>query len=245
MKINKNLMIPLYVQVENQIRDKIKNNTWSKGTKIPSESTLVKTLGVSRGTIKKALNNLTKEGLLIQKQGLGTFVIGEDYSVPVTEGLHSFYEYMKSRGINFTTEVINKSIIEAPKSISEKMEIENDQKILFLERTRTVDGEVVMRIKNYINISLAPNIIDENFLDDGLFNLIEKHTNHKVSFSETRFSAIGADKINSEIFSIEDGAPLLFHEQIVHLDNNEIIELGKVWLKSNRFYIGLSMKRTY
>ena len=245
MKIDKNLMIPLYLQVENQIRDNIKNNTWSKGSKIPSESYLVNKLGVSRGTLKKALNNLTKEGLLIQKQGLGTFVIGEDYSVPVTEGLHSFYEYMKSRNINFTTDIINKSLIKAPKYISEKMKLEDGHKILFLERTRTVDDEVVMRIKNYIDISLAPNIVDETFLDDSLFNLIEKHTNHRVSFSETKFSAIGANEKNSSIFHIKEGAPLLFHEQVVHLDNNEIIELGKVWLKSNRFYIGLSMKRRY
>ncbi|MEX2785604.1 GntR family transcriptional regulator [Streptococcus sp. H49] len=245
MKLNRESLVPLYEQIKDSIRKNIQNNNWKKGTKIPSENSLMKDLGVSRGTIRKAILELVDEGVLVQKQGLGTFVSSENFAIPLTEGLHSFYEHMKSQNISFETTILNKEIQVANDEIIRLMKLKPGSAVFFLERIRTIDDEVVMLIQNYINLLLAPNIMSEDFINNGLFNIIERQTKKRVAYSETRFAAVESDQTQSKYFKIKSGSPLLFQEQLVHLDDTSIIELGRVWLKSNRFYIGTTMRRTY
>lgn len=243
MKVEHNTYIPLYRQIENMIKDNITNGTWKKGDKIPTEQELIQTLKVSRGTLRKAIGSLVDDNFLVQKQGKGTFVTNNDFSVPLTEGLHSFYEHMKDMGLDFKTLIITKEVRNASDDLANKLGIRPGTKYLFLERIRIVDNEVVMFIENNINISEAPGIFHADFTNKSLFSIIEAYSDSTVSYSETRFAAVEAGKSKSEIFKIHAESPLLYQEQIVHLTNSRIIELGKVWLRSNRFYVGTILQR--
>lgn len=243
MVIERNSLIPLYKQVENLIIRNIRNNKWKKGSKIPSENEMVKEFKVSRGTVKKAISDLVDEGFLIQKQGMGTFVIDEDFSVPLAEGLHSFSEYMTDQGIEFETEILTKEIRFADEYLANKLNIEVGGGYLFIERIRRVNDEVIMFIQNNINYELCPDIINADFINQSLFSIIEENTDSRVSHSETRFAATEADEEKIKYFDIKIGSPLLFQEQVVYLENAKVIELGKVWLKSNRFYLGTILQR--
>lgn len=243
MDIKQNSPIPLYKQIENIIKKNIKNNTWEKNSKIPSEKKLMAEYEVSRGTIKRAITNLVEEGFLIQKQGLGTFVLNKNYAFPLTQGLHSFYEYMKEQNISFETTILEKSIKKPSVELAKLLGIETDEQYLYLQRIRTTDNETIMLIENNINFKNAPEIETANFTNQSLFGIIEEYSNSKVSHSETRFAAIEADKEKANHFDIKVGAPLLFQEQVVHLENSNIIEVGRVWLKSNRFYLGTILQR--
>lgn len=82
-----------------------------------------------------------------------------------------------------------------------------------------------------------------DFKNESLFNIVEEFTNHKVSFSETSFAAVPSPKDISALLNIEENSPLLFQEQVVHLENHAIIEVGRVWLKANKFYLGSILQR--
>lgn len=243
MEIDKNSLVPIYEQIVHYINKNIETGEWKKGTKISTEKELMEKFDVSRGTIKKAISTLVDQQILTQKQGKGTFVIDENISFPFAEGLISFSESMKNQGIEFHTELISMDIKKANKEIATLLNIKTGDNYLFLERTRSVHDEVIMFIQNNINLHLAPDIEHADFENESLFNIIEKHSNHKVSYSETSFSAISSTKRISKLLKIEESSPLLFQEQIVHLENSSIIEIGRVWLKSNKFYVGSILQR--
>lgn len=87
--IKKDCPTPIYMQVVDYLRENIASGAWEQASKIPSEVELMSTLGVSRGSIKKAISRLVDEGLLEQIQGKGTYVKSKDISFPLTEGLIS------------------------------------------------------------------------------------------------------------------------------------------------------------
>ena len=243
MEIDKNSLVPIYEQVMDYIKKKIEKGEWKMGDKISTEKDLMELFDVSRGTIKKAISLLVEEKVLTQKQGKGTFVIDENISFPLAEGLISFSESMKSQGIDFETELINLEKKKADEKIAEQLKINVGDDYLFIERTRTVHDEVVMFIQNNINIQLAPNIDTADYAHESLFNIVEKYSEHKVAYSETSFAAVPSTKTISELLHIEENSPLLYQEQLVHLEDDSIIELGRVWLKSNKFYVGSILQR--
>lgn len=240
--LERDSLIPLYEQIEAVIKENILKEVWLKGTKIPTEPELMKELGVSRGTLKRAISNLQKEGYLVQKQGLGTFV-QSDIEIPLAEGLYSFSEYFYANKIDFENKILLEKIQKADKKIAAKLSINAGDKYLCLRRIRKVDGETVMLIENNINIANAPNIETADFTKESLFSIIEKYSKETVEYSETKYAAVGSDTEISSYFNINEGAPLLYQEQIVHLSNDSIIEFAKVWIKSNHFSIGTILHR--
>ncbi|MBU5581672.1 GntR family transcriptional regulator, partial [Enterococcus sp. S181_ASV_20] len=80
MIINREVSKPVYLQVADYLRNNIYSEEWGKGEQIPSENQIMKSLEVSRGTVKKAVNMLVEEGLLYQIQGKGTYVTEDNIS---------------------------------------------------------------------------------------------------------------------------------------------------------------------
>jgi len=240
--LERDSLIPLYEQVEAVIKENILKEVWSKGSKIPAEPELMRELGVSRGTLKRAISNLQKNGFLVQKQGLGTFV-QSDIEIPLADGLFSFSEYFYANRIDFKNTILLEKIQKADVELAKKLDIDIGDKYLYLRRIRKVDEETVMIIENNINIAYAPNIETADFTKESLFSIIEKHSKETVDYSETKYAAIGADIDTAHYFNIDKGAPLLYQEQIVHLTNGNIIEFAKVWIKSNHFSLGTILHR--
>ncbi|KPG68485.1 GntR family transcriptional regulator [Enterococcus sp. RIT-PI-f] len=240
--LERDSLIPLYEQVEAIIKENILKEVWSKGSKIPTEPELMKELGVSRGTLKRAISSLQQKGYLVQKQGLGTFV-HTDIEIPLAEGLYSFSEYFYANNIDFENIILLEKIQYADENIASKLDISVGSAYLCLRRLRKVDGEAVMLIENNINIENAPQIENADFTKESLFSIIEKYSKQTVVSSETKYAAVAADMEISNYFKIKEGGPILYQEQVVHLHSNKIIEFAKVWIKSNHFSLGTILYR--
>lgn len=170
--IKKDCPTPIYMQVVDYLRENIASGAWEQASKIPSEVELMSTLGVSRGSIKKAISKLVDEGLLEQIQGKGTYVKSKDISFPLTEGLISFSESLIEQGLSFETNILDCEIRKSDEDISRHLGIVEGSDYLHLERVRSVEGEPVMFIENNINMALVPGIETADFVNEGLFAII-------------------------------------------------------------------------
>ncbi len=235
--------VPLYLQVSEWIRENIYKGDLTTGDRVPSENKIMEMLGVSRGTVKKAVTLLVNEGLLIQVQGKGTFVKSENISYSLGEGLLSFAESLESQHLRFETQVITSRLDEASRLVASKLGIEVGAPILYLERVRSVEGEKVMLIENRINIAHCPGIADIDFNNNNLFPTIERLSGKKISFSESRYAAriIGAER--GHYLEVNEDAPVLHLEQLVFFQQGMPIEFGNVWLKSDKYYLGTVLQR--
>lgn len=241
--IKKDCATPIYMQIVEYLRENIASGAWKEATKIPSEIELMDTLGVSRGSIKKAISKLVDEGALEQIQGKGTYVKSQDISFPLTEGLISFSESLNEQGLSFETEIINCEIRKADDELSSHLDLPLGSSCLHLERVRSVDGEPIMYIENNINSELAPGIENADFVNEGLFSIVERLSGHQVEYSKTSFVAKLADQDHADALDISTASPVLQQLQTVYLDNDCAIEYAKVWLKSSRFHLGTVFQR--
>jgi len=139
INLNYNSHTPLYVQIENQIRDEIKNPEYKKGKKLPNEVDLAKLLGVSRSTMRQAINKLVYDGLLVRLRGSADrpFVyfisyfnprIGltgnEDFSRPLYEILEKDYHTV----VKLSKEEISARL--ADHSLADKLELKPGEPVL-------------------------------------------------------------------------------------------------------------------
>ena len=117
--IDKRKHIPLYIQLKDEILDKIRNGTYEVDKQIPSEKVLMEEYGVGRATVREALSILVNEGYLYKKQGIGTFVARKQPSLGF-EPLISLTYSLEARGIKSVNDVKEKNII---KNSQNKMSI--------------------------------------------------------------------------------------------------------------------------
>lgn len=235
--------VPLYLQVSEWIREKIQKGDLSTGDRTPSENQIMEILNVSRGTVKKGVTMLVKEGVLVQVQGKGTFVKSENISYSLGEGLLSFAESLESQHLKFSTQVITCRRENASKFVASKLRIAEGAPILYLERVRSVEGEKVMFIENRINLAYCEGIEAIDFNHNNLFPTIERLSGRKISFSESRYAAkiIGPER--GHHLDVTEDAPVLHLEQLVFFEQDKPIEFGNVWLKSDKYYLGTVLQR--
>ena len=102
-----------------------------------------------------------------------------------------------------------------------------------------------MFIENNINMALAPGIETADFVNEGLFAIIERLSGHQIEYSETSFVAKLADTQRADALGLSTQSPLLQQLQTVYLDNDCAIEYARVWLKSSRFQLGTVFQRRH
>ena len=143
--------IPLYSQIARELRENIRNGDWSEGQRIPTEMELCDQYHVSRITIRKAIEELTKENLLIREKAKGTFV--NHYSPEKTNHLtliKSFTQEMKEQGKVASTIHASVSKKVADHTIAKQLKIKVGDEVLCLKRTRGSDGEFLAYFITYI-----------------------------------------------------------------------------------------------
>ena len=134
------LASPLYVQLEMLLRDKIDARAWRNGEAIPSEAELCERYGVSRGTVRRAIQMLVQEGYLITKKGSGSFVSEGGIPRPATRSPLSFAVLLRERGMDFSTRVLSREVMGAPQAVAAHLGVGQGSPTLFMRRVRSVAG---------------------------------------------------------------------------------------------------------
>lgn len=136
------LRVPLYERVRLAIQRHLVAHDWSAGVPIPTEQELAREYDVSVGTVRKAVECLVKDGLLVKKQGRGTFIKRPDFS----QSLLRFFRYRGATDAPVVPTGIVRSVetYAAIKSINEALHLDADAPLLKLNRVRLVDNTVVL-----------------------------------------------------------------------------------------------------
>jgi GntR family transcriptional regulator len=146
--------IPLYIQLKDEILNKIDNNIWDIDSKIPTEMELMNKYKIGRATVRQALSILVNEGYLYKKHGIGTFIAGKKPSLGF-EPLISLTFLLKQRGINPINYIDKKQIITAANGLLKELKLNKEQEIFYLRRI-IYDGILPLAIEDsYFNKSFA------------------------------------------------------------------------------------------
>jgi len=150
---------PLYERVRQTLERMALGRPLHDDTPLPPEPALMDTLGVSRGTLRRAIEELTRDGLLVAEQGRGTFVAPSKMDLEVR--LSSFGEEMRRRGMEPSSKVLAAEEIAAASDIADALDLLPGEQVCYLHRVRYADGEPMAIEQSWLPGRLAPGLYDD------------------------------------------------------------------------------------
>src|SRR6266498_107745 len=217
--LSKDLPIPLYHQLKTLLLEQIRTGEMKPNDRLPAEDDLAATHGVSKATVRQALNELAVAGVLRREQGRGTFVAEPKLAQGPRE-MTSFTDEMRSRGFHPTSKVLKQDVIKADADIAEKLRVAEGAQVMRLKRLRLADGEPMGIQTAYLSLALAPQLAEEDFTDASLYEVLErKYGLWPASAQETYVAALPAERVSY----LSSGQPLEVTYSIMRGDRYQIV----------------------
>jgi GntR family transcriptional regulator len=239
-KMNSSLL-HLYRQVEDLLREEIASGKFKEGDLIPSEQELARRYGVSQGTVRKAVLNLTDKGLLYRKQGKGTFVVFPKQSRGRYRNFR-FVEGLESELVNVNVVFLNIGVVPADADIAQNLKIRKGAGVIRLERMGKIADDFLLHTLSYLPKRLYKGLekyTTEDFLRNTLWKLQDIYFGIRIETREEFISAVAADPELARILEAEPGSPQLRIEVKLTSFSGDIVEyrLSHCKLGHLKFYV--------
>jgi len=226
--------VPLYYQLKELIRDKIRSGEWAEGMRLPSERELCEQYGVSRMTVRQSITDLVHEGLLYREQGRGTFVRRARINQQL-DRLTSFTEDMLNRGQTPNARVLSAGMCEADSMVAERLQLPPGQEVFRLYRLRTSDGEPLALELTHIYFPGCERLLEEDLEHNSLYVLLE--TKYGIALVEAlqEVEAGLAGKEEANLLRISPGSPVLLTRRTTYTDHGHPVEYAVSTYRGDRY----------
>ena len=215
---------PLYAQFSQHIESVIRSGQLEAGTPLPSERELAKISKLSRVTIRKAVQQLVRDGLVIQKQGSGTSVASQAGWVQQSlSRLTSFSEDMQRRGLKAESRWLERGIFPPSPEETMALGLTADADVARVSRLRIADGQPLAIERASLSSQILP---DPQNIDGSLYAHLAKNDS-KPSRAIQRISANTLGGEDALLLNIPDGSTGLRIQRISYLSSGQIIEFTR------------------
>lgn len=209
---------PLYVRAVDALYELIEAGVYQAGQSLPAEADLAARLGVSRSTIREALGHLEKDGLIVRKQGVGTFMAPRSAQISGgLERLASFRSVAELAGASVQVVARTVTLTQADAPTAEALLLPSGSTVVQVQVTEAVDGCQLA----YLEGLIAPELVNFAQLtaDDGsLLEHLCTQSDLPLSYSRSAIYAIGADRSRADRLGVPEGRAILHLAEIVYTD---------------------------
>jgi GntR family transcriptional regulator len=236
--LDKNLPVPLYHQLGGILKADIESGKWRSGDQLPTESNLAEQFGISKITVRQALEELVELGYIRREQGRGTFVAPRKFAEG-PRGLTSFTDEMKRHELVASSRVLSQSIAEADAKVADALGVPVKSEIFVLRRVRLASGEAVTVQTAHLPAAFVPGLK----VDDGasLYDILQRRFHlHPARAREVYFAA-AADKQAAKLLGIPAGSPVFTVERVTFLPNEKPFEFVQSVVRGDRYSIVLDL----
>ena len=224
-----------YEEIAEDIRNGILSGKYNPNEQLPLEKQMCEHYEVSRITIKKAVDELVIQGLVIKRRGSGTFVkaLGGDdvQELSMAKQFEGFSETNKDKKVS--SKILKFEVIHPTEEIATKLKITCDDFVYYIIRTRYADEQPYVIDYTYMPIGLIPGIKNDILLNS-IYNYIEKKLKLKIKSAHRIIRAILPNELEQEWLKIESNFPILEVEQVGFLDNGQPFEYSKAHHRSDK-----------
>ena len=231
--LKQDAITPLYVQLMEELETSIRNGVYKPGDKIMTEAEMAREYGVSLITVRKAVGSLMEKGLVVRKQGKGTFVTKPKYSRNMKK-LQSFTEMCEQMGVKPGARVLENRLIAADKKVADRLGIEPGSNVVYISRLRLADGEPVQVEKSYFPLKYA-FLLEEDLNDGSMFECLKEKAGAKVASSEMMIELCRATAEEAALMDVKKGDYLLFVKSTAYDENGEPMYAGIQLINGDRF----------
>lgn len=214
-----------YLEIYRDIKDRIVQGEFKANEQLPFEKDLCIAYDVSKMTIKRSLDLLVDEGLIIKRRGSGTFVKdlsnNEILRMGVSNQLKGLSKFSDQKKV--TSKILNFDVIRAEESIADKLNIPPNSFIYDLYRVRYVEGKPTVIEKTFMPITLIPGLTEEH-AHGSVYEYIEKDLDLTIQSAHRKFTVRKATSEEIHYLNLNEGDPVAVAEQTVYLDNGKAME---------------------
>jgi len=230
-----------YQLVREQLADEIERGGRSAGSRLPPERALAEHFRVSRVTLRRALDELARAGL-VARSGAGWVVASPAIGEP-PNALMSFSEMAASRGLTAGGRVLERDQRPATIDEAEALGLAPGASLFELERLRSMDGVPILIDRTRIPLSLAPGLDDVDLEETSLYEVLERRYGMRPTRARFAVEAIAADERRAELLGLEPGQPLLRCQQQTEDGSGRMIELCEMVYRGDRYRFRATLVR--
>ncbi|WP_411760617.1 GntR family transcriptional regulator [Streptomyces tunisiensis] len=231
LSVDRGSPVPLYFQLAQQLESAIEHGTLTPGTLLGNEIELAARLGLSRPTVRQAIQSLVDKGLLVRRRGVGTQVVHSKVKRPLE--LSSLYDDLESAGQRPTTTVLVNTTVAASAEVAAALGVTEGGEVHRVERLRSAHGEPIAYLCNYLPTGLLD--LDTGQLEaTGLYRLMRAAGITLHSARQT-IGARAATAVEAERLREQPGAPLLTMQRVTFDDTGRAVEYGTHTYRPSRY----------
>ena len=234
--------VPLYNQLVAIIKRNISAGILVPGDILPSEAELCKSLAISRSTVRQAIGALESEGLVVRRQGKGTFV-AEPKVHRKTERVYSFTAEMTAMGITPSSDLIEFKVIQPTPDIVKMLELRsNDIPVYKFSRIRKADGEPLMLETSFYPQYIYPNLTPELLTTHSFYSLLYDVGIIPYTAVDT-YEAVKFSKADAELLHCRVGSAGFFMQRQTRTESGECYEFTQTYMRGDRASLEIIMHK--
>jgi len=222
IKIDRRNKAPLYHKIAENLRQVIKEDL-EPGEMLPSEWDLSDLYGVSRLTVRRAIDDLERDGLLIRRHGVGTFVANSTEAQIYPSEL-SFTKNMKQIGRIPSSQVISIQTLPAAAELAGLLGLKAGASVFELVRLRLADGDPLMLETTYLSQERFPDLAEANLDADSLYSFLGTHHQVDIVALDQVMEPTLLTEREAELLKVEPGSPAILSEMVGFTANGSPIE---------------------
>ncbi|MFC4942275.1 GntR family transcriptional regulator [Pseudonocardia sp. GCM10023141] len=229
--VDRDSPVPLYFQVARQLERAIESGELAPGTRLDNEIALAGELGLSRPTMRQAIQYLVDKGLLQRKRGVGTHVARPRVRRPV--GLTSLFDDLAGAGRSPSTTVLGLGRAEVAGEVAVALEVPDGTEVFVLDRLRRTQGEPLAIMRNYVRIGAVD--LDAAVLESrGLYEVL-REAGIRLTAAQQSIGARRASAAEAKLLDETRGAPLLTMRRTTFDDHGVVVEYGDHLYRASRY----------
>jgi GntR family transcriptional regulator len=199
--------VPLYGKVEEVLAFEIGRGDLKPGDRLPSEEELLTRFGVSRITIRRAIQNLIQRGIVEIRRGHGTYVLAPRISQELTT-LTGFVEDMEIHGRKASARVVSQEVVAANMIVARQLGISKGVRVMRIERVRLADSVPMSFDETFLPLDVGKQIVGNDLRIKPIFTLLEEKYGIPLTGAEYQMEAAAASAHIAQALAISEGSPV-------------------------------------
>lgn len=213
----------IFLQIYHDYSERIQSGEIPAGTKLPSENDLTRQYGISRETVRKALQLLSENGFIHKIKGKGSFVLDIGRMNFPLSGLVSFKEMSERIGRKSQTMVYITEHIPIPDQVARHLETDKHATVWQVIRARKIEGEKVILDKDYFRSDIVP-LLTKDIASGSIYEYLEHELHLQISYAKKVISVENATTEDHELLDLKEYTHVVVVRNYVHLEDTTLFQ---------------------
>lgn len=236
--------VPLYNQLKELLRTQILDGTYPPESRMPSESELGDIFQVSRITVRQALGDLQKEGLIFKIHGKGTFV-AKPKAFQNVSTLKGLAESMAQLGYEVINQLHSVKFIKANSRIAERLQLHEGDTVTEIKRVRLINREPVSLEVSYLPKDIGEKLQKADLITRDIFLILENDLQLNLGHADLAVDAVLADSELTKALNVEEGSPIMRIERLTHTVDAKPIDFEFLYYRGDAFQYRFRIDRQH